>query len=129
MLKRFCRMIVFAAATFFSSPLVQAGYHAPLGIFIYADSFNGSLGAVRASADNTSYIGCQLVAMVGSAYGHCFAQNSSKLFKECYFSDPGMIQTVGSMTITSYILVYFDDTGHCTSVAIDTDSSSPPMVP
>ena len=107
-----------------------AGYKASIGAPSISSTFAvGVMGAARATADSNSYAGCSLLNSGTSTIGFCTIADATGATKTCSFSNPGMAQAVASITPNSAIRLFFDASGACTQLYIDTYSFYLPATP
>jgi hypothetical protein len=107
-----------------------AGYKASIGAPSISPTFAvGVMGAARATADTNSYAGCSLLNSGTSTIGFCTIADATGATKTCSFSNPGMAQAVASITPNSAIRLFFDASGACTQLYIDTYSFYLPATP
>lgn len=107
-----------------------AGYKASIGAPSISPTFAvGVMGAARATADSNSYAGCSLLNSGTSTIGFCTIADATGATKTCSFSNPGMAQAVASITPNSAIRLFFDASGACTQLYIDTYSFYLPATP
>jgi len=85
---------------------------------------NGMLGQVRNSSDTTQYIGCA----TWSGLGYCYAVNSAGVSRSCSTSDADMLATIRSLSSDSSLMFYWNSSGQCTFVEVDTSSDAPPKL-
>jgi hypothetical protein len=107
----------FAGYKYSSAPVVTSTYAV------------GIMGSARATADSNAYAGCSLFGSGTSASGYCQVVDSAGATKTCSFSSAGMVQAVASITPGSAIRLFFDASGNCTQIAIDTWSFYLPPTP
>lgn len=119
-----------AAAVFLAAAGAYAGYKASIGAPSISPTFAvGVAGAARATADTNSYAGCSLLNSGTSTIGFCTIADATGATKTCSFSNPGMVQAVASITPNSAIRLFFDASGNCTQLYIDTYSFYLPATP
>ena len=107
-----------------------AGYKASIGAPSISPTFAvGVMGAARATADSNSYAGYSLLNSGTSTIGFCTIADATGATKTCSFSNPGMTQAVASITPNSAIRLFFDASGACTQLYIDTYSFYLPATP
>jgi hypothetical protein len=113
----------------------EAGYKDSWdGVFIWEPSPNqfivrGYVGAVRASAGDTAYIGCH--SNFGNAvapWGWCQAVDSSGTYKGCSWSGVEMAGVVAGIGPMSY-LDFSIENNVCVSISIQNYSYGLPAVP
>jgi hypothetical protein len=118
------------ATVLLSGAGAYAGYKASSGAPSLSPTFAvGVMGAARATSDTNSYAGCSLLNSGTSAIGFCTIADATGATKTCSFSNPGMVQAVASITPGSAIRLFFDASGNCTQVYIDTYSFYLPPTP
>lgn len=119
-----------AATVILSGAAAYAGYKASSGAPSIGASFAvGVMGAARATADTNSYAGCSLVNSGTSTIGFCTIADATGATKTCSFSNPGMVNAVTSITPGSAIRLFYDASGTCTQIYIDTYSFYLPATP
>lgn len=119
-----------AAAVLLSGAGAYAGYKASGGAPSVSASFAvGVMGAARATADTTGYAGCSLLNSGTTPLGFCTITDATGSSKTCSFSNPAMVQAVASITPNSAIRLFFDASGACTQLYIDTYSFYLPATP
>jgi hypothetical protein len=118
------RVIAFSLALL-ASTAVLAGYKGGHGVRIDdPDHFaDGSLGAVRGTADANQSIGCSNYG----DWGVCAATDQNGTTRTCIAQDAAMLATIRSLNGDSYMFFEWDaSSGYCTLIYVDNDSSNPP---
>ena len=119
-----------AATMLLTAAGAYAGYKATSGAPSISPTFAvGIMGAARATADTNSYAGCSILNSGTSSIGFCTIADATGATKTCSFSNPGMVQAVASITPNSAIRLFFDASGNCTQLYIDTYSFYLPATP
>jgi hypothetical protein len=119
-----------AAMVLLTGAGAYAGYKASSSAPSISPTFAvGVMGAARATADTNSYAGCSLLNSGTSATGFCTIADATGATKTCSFSNPAMVQAVASITPSSAIRLFFDASGNCTQLYIDTYSFYLPATP
>jgi hypothetical protein len=119
-----------AATVLLTAAGAYAGYKASSGAPSISPTFAvGVMGAARATTDTNSYAGCSVLNSGTSAMGFCTIADATGATKTCSFSNPAMVQAVASITPNSAIRLFFDASGNCTQLYIDTYSFYLPATP
>lgn len=119
-----------AALVLLSGAGAYAGYKASMGAPSISSTFAvGVMGAARATPDSNSYAGCSLLNSGSSTLGFCTIADATGATKTCSFSNPAMAAAVASITPDSAIRLFFDASGNCTQLYIDTYSFYLPATP
>lgn len=119
-----------AAAVLCSGAAAYAGYKASISAPSISPTFAvGIMGAARATADTNSYAGCSVLNSGTSSLGFCTIADATGATKTCSFSNAAMVQAVASITPNSAIRLFFDASGNCTQLYIDTYSFYLPATP
>lgn len=117
-------------AVLLSGAGAYAGYKASIGAPSISSTFAvGVMGATRATPDGNSYAGCSLLNSGTTTLGFCTIADAAGATKTCSFSNPAMAQAVASITPDSAIRLFFDASGNCTQLYIDTYSFYLPATP
>lgn len=112
-----------AAMVLLSGAGAYAGYKFNSGAPSLSPTYaSGAMGAARATADSNSYAGCSLFNVGTSTQGFCTLADATGATKTCSFNNPAMVQAVASITPDSAIRLFFDASGNCTQIYIDTYS-------
>lgn len=99
----------------------SAGYQADWSVTIdytarYAD---GALGSVRNSANTVEALGCVVSHTVGSNTTlQCNATDRKGNTAMCITIDPALIQVALALDGDSTLSFHWNDTGHCTRIAV-----------
>ncbi|HEX8111987.1 MAG TPA: hypothetical protein VF516_29850 [Kofleriaceae bacterium] len=118
------------AAVLLSGAGAYAGYKASIGAPSISSTFAvGVMGAARATSDSNSYAGCSLLNSGTTTLGFCTVADATGATKTCSFSNPAMAQAVASITPDSAIRLFFDASGNCTQLYVDTYSFYLPATP
>jgi hypothetical protein len=117
------RVLGFAAALL-ASTVALAGFRSAQQVLIFdAGRFaNGDLGYVSNTTDTTQYIGCENL----SGFGYCYAKDPNGLSRSCSTSDPNLLAVIRSLNGDSYLIFWWDTSGHCTSIEVDNGSYGVP---
>ena len=104
---------------------------APAMVYRYSDGalyIAGSLGNVRASSDTQSYIGCSLYTYKMSdgsvrTNAWCMARNQLGEYGSCSTQEPQYVATVAALNSDSYIGIYINAQGQCSTIDVQTMST------
>ena len=119
-----------AATVFLTAAGAYAGYKASSGAPSISPTFAvGIMGAARATADSNASAGCSVLNSGTSSMGFCTIVDATGATKTCSFSNAAMVQAVASITPNSAIRMFFDASGNCTQIYIDTYSFYLPVTP
>ncbi|TPV96903.1 MAG: hypothetical protein B7733_02330 [Myxococcales bacterium FL481] len=104
--------------------LSQAGLKGSYPVTVSANSFRGSLGSARNSADAVQYIGCRDHGNVAWCYG----RNAAGTVASCSTANAQHLAVVRGLTESSYLSVDFS-AGTCTSMFQSNFSQLEPKQP
>jgi len=111
-MKNFFRFVISLALSMVLAFPVYAGLKLNREVIVNATSFSGDLGSSRNSADNVQYIGCNDLG----ASIQCYGKNAAGFTKSCSSNTAQMMQQVRGLRTNTYLIVYFDAAGACTSI-------------
>jgi hypothetical protein len=117
-------MVASASVGLLASASALAGFHSGQAVVII-DAYhlvNGDLGYVHNTSDPNELIGCQ---NYGDS-GYCYARNTAGIYRACSTSDPALVRAIRSLQSDSYLIFYWSDSGYCTNIYVETDSTTVP---
>lgn len=128
-------LVVLSAMALLAGSFARAGDvsfgNAPVGVDTTNRHANGALGAARNSADANQLIGCEVVAYAGSTseWGNfvvCYARSAAGVYVSCFSTDPKLIATTRGLSGDGFMMFSWDESGRCTTLAVDAGSSYAP---
>ncbi len=117
------RTLGFAAALL-ASTAALAGFRTAQQVVIWdaGRMANGDLGYIHNQPDLTQYMGCYSYATAGG----CYATDRTGLTRSCSTSDANQLAVIRSLKTDSYLLFYWDTSGHCMFIEVDNSSATAP---
>ncbi|RKG80466.1 hypothetical protein [Corallococcus terminator] len=89
--------------------------------------FGGSLGSARNSADNLQYLHVSVQASVSGLYhASVYVRDASGASASCTTTDLKLIEVLRSVTTDSFLMVYHNGAGACSTIEVVQASSSEP---
>jgi len=126
-------LTIIGATGVLAGGLAFAGEHYTGGaVSIYGSGLraNGSLGAVRNSANAVEYLGCKVSASSTAApVATCSAKDSAGATFYCQTSNTGMVTVALSLSGDSFVTLNRDTAGNCTLITVDNSSLYSPKAP
>jgi hypothetical protein len=103
---------IFAVSLLLVSGGAFAGAKFSNPVYFSGNSFQGSFGSIRNSADTIQYLYCQRRSTSAS----CWARNASGQYRVCNTSSPAHLDLLDSLGNSSHLYVNYDTSGTCTTL-------------
>lgn len=129
-LKAIVSVLICAAGAMVASSS-SAGYKYNLEVNVSSTTGQGVLGAARASADSTQYIGCTVVSYAtGGSTGYCYARNSAGTSISCQTTNASLIHLIQTLNGQSQLYFYVPTgTSTCSQINVYQLSYNTPSTP
>jgi hypothetical protein len=113
-LMKIFKYVSVAGVVFLATSSAIAGERVGSEVRFSQNSFSGSLGSARSSADSSQYIFCS----EGDGLMQCRASDRNRNVKTCFSRNAKHINTIRGISDSSHIRVSYDSSGKCTSVTV-----------